>query len=69
MTSVNFHQQGEVCVAARNDGIISVINCLSGMYVHNQQFGYCIAPFSKTDEAFILVAACIDNTIGSLRRS
>lgn len=33
MTSMSFHQQGEVCVTARNDGVISVINCLSGMCV------------------------------------
>ncbi|KAF1335687.1 histone H3 methyltransferase, partial [Globisporangium splendens] len=33
-TTLSFHQQGEVCVAARNDGVISVINCLSGMWDH-----------------------------------
>lgn len=50
MTSMSFHQQGEVCVTARNDGVISVINCLSGMYVPNSHSADCfIAPFCRTD--------------------
>ncbi|TMW60680.1 hypothetical protein Poli38472_000722 [Pythium oligandrum] len=31
MTAISFHQQGDVCVTSRNDGVVSVINCLSGM--------------------------------------
>lgn len=36
MKSVSFHQQGERCVTSRSDGVISVINCLSGMYVEHE---------------------------------
>jgi hypothetical protein len=32
MTSVSFHQQGERCVTSRSDGVVSVVDCLSGMY-------------------------------------
>lgn len=30
VTALDFHAQGELCVAARNDGVLSLINCLSG---------------------------------------
>lgn len=33
VTALDFHEQGELCVAARNDGVLSLINCLSGTYV------------------------------------
>jgi hypothetical protein len=30
VTALDFHAQGDLCVAARNDGVLSLINCLSG---------------------------------------
>lgn len=44
MKSISFHQQGERCVTSRSDGVISVINCLSGMYVERpcKAMGGCI---------------------------
>lgn len=64
MTSLSFHQQGEVCVTARNDGVVSVLNCLSGMYVCASH--YLLSYIAKQE---LIRSLSITHAIGSQRRS
>lgn len=60
MTALSFHQQGDVCVVARSDGVISALNCLSGLCV--------AAPTSALARVHGLVEPVLMNTNGTAPR-
>ncbi|KAJ0408489.1 hypothetical protein P43SY_006419 [Pythium insidiosum] len=56
MTSISFHQQGDVCVTGRNDGVLSVINCVSGTItktIFSKRYGVDLVRFTHHPDCIL----------------
>ncbi|DBA03287.1 TPA: hypothetical protein N0F65_011646 [Lagenidium giganteum] len=56
VSSIAFHEKGEVCVTSRNDGVLSVINCLSGMItktIFTKRYGVDLVKFTHHPDCII----------------
>ncbi|KAG3068762.1 Endo-beta-1,6-galactanase [Phytophthora cactorum] len=64
ITSLDFHRNGERCVTSRSDGVVSMINCLSGTVaktILTKRYGVGIVRFTHHLDCVIFSSANIAN--------
>ncbi|RLN68441.1 hypothetical protein BBP00_00000999 [Phytophthora kernoviae] len=60
ITSLDFHRNGERCVTSRNDGVLSLINCLSGTVaktIFTKRYGVGLVRFTHHPDCVIFSSA------------
>ncbi|POM69998.1 Hypothetical protein PHPALM_13653, partial [Phytophthora palmivora] len=60
ITSLDFHRNGERCVTSRSDGVMSMINCLSGTVaktILTKRYGVDIVRFTHHPDCVIFSSA------------